>query len=200
MDKITELFQGQMSTAGRWLVLLASIALIPSIFVPTWSITLRAPQYPNGLVMEIYPHTVAGDLREVNLLNHYIGMHAIEPSEFPEFRFVPFFILRFLGLSLLAAITARMAIAALGYLDFVVFGAVMLFTLQHWLSEFGQNLDPSAPLSLDPFSARFIGVTQVGNFSVESWPAAGAIMMGLAALLGPIVLWFEWKRVKQEGE
>ena len=75
----------------------------------------------------------------------------------------------------------------------------MLFTLQHWLSEFGQNLDPSAPLALDPFSARFIGVTQVGNFSVESWPAAGAIMMGLAALLGPIVLWFEWKRVKQDG-
>jgi hypothetical protein len=154
----------------------------------------------NGLEMEIYPHTVAGDLREVNILNHYIGMHAIEPGEFPEFRFVPFFILRFLGLSLLAAITARMAIAALGYLDFVVFGAVMLFTLQHWLSEFGQNLDPGAPLSLDPFSARFIGVTQVGNFSVESWPAAGAIMMGLAALLGPIVLWFEWKRVTRETE
>lgn len=199
MDKITELFQGQMSTVGRWLVILASIALIPSIFVPTWKITLRAPQYPNGLEMEIYPHTVAGDLREVNLLNHYIGMHAIEPGEFPEFRFVPFFILRFLGLSLLAAITARMAIAALGYLDFVVFGAVMLFTLQHWLSEFGQNLSPDAPLALDPFSARFIGITQVGNFSVESWPAAGAIMMGLAALLGPFVLWFEWKRVKQDG-
>ena len=81
MDKITTMFQGQMTNVGRWLIVIASVALIPSIFVPTWSITLRAPQYPNGLVMEIYPHTVAGDLREVNLLNHYIGMKSMKDME-----------------------------------------------------------------------------------------------------------------------
>jgi copper chaperone NosL len=197
MDRLASMFDSQMSTLGRWLIVIASAALIPTIFMPTWRITLRAPQYPNGLTMAIYPNTVEGDLREVNLLNHYIGMHSIEPSEFPEFRFIPFFILRFLGLSLLAAMTGRMAIAALGYLDFVVFGAVMLFTLQHWLSEFGQNLDPTAPLKLAPFAAKFLGQTRVGQFSVQSWPAAGAIMMTLAAILGPVVVGLEWRRSMQ---
>lgn len=197
MDKLSTLFQGQLSTTSRVLVVVASLVLLPCIFLPTWRITLRAPQYPNGLALTIYPTTVEGDLREVNLLNHYIGMHEIEPGEFPEFRFIPFFILRFLGLSLLAAMVGRMALGALGYLDFVLFGVVMLNTLQHWLAEFGQNLDPTAPLRLEPFSAKFLGVTQVGQFSVSSAPAIGAILMGIAAALGPVVLFLEWRKLRR---
>lgn len=196
MDTLSKLFRRDLSRSSRWLILVASLAMLPSMFLPTWKITLRAPQYPNGLTMEIYPHTVSGDLREVNLLNHYIGMHQIEPDEFSEFRFIPFFILRFLGLAALAAMAGRMAIAALGYMDFVIFGAVMLFTLQHWLAEFGQNLAPNAPLKLEPFAASFLGVTHVGQFSVSSEPAIGAILMGAAALLGPLVLYVEWRAAR----
>lgn len=196
MDSLSALFTQNMSRGGRWTTFAAALLLIPCIFLPTWRITLRAPQYPNGLEMQIYPTTVSGDLREVNLLNHYIGMHEIQPNEFAEFRFIPFFILRFLGLAALAALAGRMAIAALGYVDFVIFGAVMLYTLQHWLSEFGQNLDPTAPLRLAPFSARFLGVTEVGNFSVSSTPALGAILMLLAGALGPLVIWLEWRNRK----
>lgn len=193
MDKLTAFFQSGLSAPSRWLIVLASLALLPSIVLPTWKIRLRAPQYPNGLELAIYPTTVAGDLREVNLLNHYIGMHEIEPDEFSEFRFIPFFILRFLGLSALAALAGGMTVAALGYLDFVLFGTVMLYTLQHWLSEFGQNLSPDAPITMEPFSARFIGVTEIGQFSVSSEPAAGAVLMLLAGALGPVVVWLEWR-------
>ncbi len=194
MSILTSILDGKLSSPSRALVLAASVVLIPCIFLPTWKITLRAPQYPNGLELTIYPSTVSGDLREVNLLNHYIGMHAIEPNEFAEFRFIPFFILRFLGLSLLAALAGQMAIAALGYIDFVLFGVVMLSTLQHWLSAFGQNLSPDAPLKLAPFSAKFLGLTQVGQFSVSSAPAIGALLMGLAGAIGPAILLIEWRK------
>lgn len=198
MGILSNLIQGKLSRPSRWLVVVATLVLIPCTLLPTWRITLAAPQYPDGLDLTIYPNTVQGDLSEVNILNHYIGMREIEPDEFSEFRFIPFFILRFLGLALLAALAGQMVIAALGYLDFVIFGVVMLSTLQHWLSEFGQNLSPTAPLRLDPFSAKFLGVTEIGNFSVASTPAIGAILMALAGAIGPIILLIEWRKNKNQ--
>lgn len=200
MDRVTSLFQGSLSGTSRVIIVAATIALLPSIFLPTWTITLHAPQYPDGLAMQIYPNTVAGDVHEVNILNHYIGMHEIEAEEFPEFRFIPFFILRFFGFALLTALIGRMAIAALGWLDFVVFGMVMLYTLQHWLYEYGNDLSPDAPLNIAPFTPHFIGTTSVGQFTVSSWPAVGAILMGVAGLLGPVVVLYEWRRQRVRGE
>jgi hypothetical protein len=153
-----------------------------------------APQYPGGLSLEIYPHKVAGEIQEVNVLNHYIGMKEIAPDEFPEFRFIPFLILRFVALAALAALVARLEIAALGWIDFVVFGIVMLVDFQHWLYQYGQTLAPSAPIRIDPFTPKFIGTTQVANFTVQSWPAAGAILMGIAGSLGPLAVAMEWRK------
>jgi copper chaperone NosL len=194
MDRITAFLSGQLSPRGRLLMLAATLAILPSIVLPTWTISLRAPQYPEGLQLRIYPNTVAGDVREVNLLNHYIGMHQIEPDEFPEFRFIPFFILRFFGFALITALAARMPLAVLGWMDFVLFGVVMLYTMQHWLYEYGHNLAPGAPLRVEPFTPALIGPTSVGQFSVSSWPASGAILMGLAGLMGPLIAWYEWRR------
>jgi copper chaperone NosL len=194
MDQITSFFQGSLSQRSRVLMVVATLILLPCIFLPTWTITLHAPQYPDGLQMQIYPHTVGGDVDEVNILNHYIGMKEIEADEFPEFRFIPFFILRFFMFALLTALVGWMAIAAIGWIDFVVFGAVMLYTLKHWLWEYGNRLAPDAPLSIDPFTPSFIGGTQVGQFTVSSWPAAGAILMMIAGAIGPIIVLYEWRR------
>lgn len=194
MDRLTSFFQGQLSPLSRVLIVAATLAILPSIFLPTWAITLKAPQYPKGLELTIYPNTVGGDLREVNLLNHYIGMHEIDANEFPEFRFIPFFILRFLGFALLTALVGRMPIAALGWMDFVLFGAVMIYTMQHWLYEYGHNLSSEAPLRVDPFTPNVIGTTSIGQFTVSSWPAAGAMLMALAGLIGPVIVLYEWRR------
>ncbi len=194
MDRISRFFQGQLSRESRLALILAAAIMLPSIFLPVWKITLHAPQYPDGLQLVIYPHTVGGQLQEVNLLNHYIGMHSIEPGEFPEFRFIPFFILRFAAFGLLAALIGRMAIAAIGYLDFVLFGAVMLYIFQLWLRNFGTNLAPDAPINLEPFVPKFLGTTQVAQFSVTSWPAVGGVLMLIAGLLGPALAALEWRR------
>jgi copper chaperone NosL len=199
MTSITEFLQRQLSKTSRWLIVVAALALLPAIVLPTWTITLHAPQYPDGLQVVIYPHTVGGDLSEVNLLNHYIGMQEIRPDEFAEFRFIPFFILRFLGFALLTALVGRMPIAAIGWMDFALFGVVMLYTFQRWLHAFGTNLSPDAPLSIEPFSPAFIGTTRIGQFGVESWPAAGAILMGIAGLLGPVIVWWEWRGARRGG-
>lgn len=187
-----DLFRGELTRRARVMVVVAALLLVPSAFLPVWKVTLHAPQYPEGLSLMIYPYQVSGEIEEINTLNHYIGMQEIEPDEFPEFRFIPFFILRFLGLAVLAALVARLEIAALGWLDFVVFGVVMLADFQHWLYEYGHNLSPSAPIDMEPFTPAFLGTTQVANFTVTSWPAAGALLMGFAGALGPVALALEW--------
>lgn len=192
------LFKGELSRNSRILVAIAALLLIPAAFLPVWKITLVAPQYPDGLSLVIYPHKVAGEVQEVNLLNHYIGMKEIEPDEFPEFRFIPFLILRFLALAVLAAMVARMEIGALGWIDFSIFGIVMLMDFQHWLYNYGHNLSPKAPIRMEPFTPRFIGTTQVANFTVQSWPGIGAILMAVAGLLGPLAVFLEWR--KHRGE
>src|SRR3972149_7397344 len=82
---------------GPWLIaaVVACALLAASLFLPLWQMELVAPQYPKGLVMKAYgdrfqgdPSTPYEDVREINGLNHYIGMKPIE--EVTEMRlFVP---------------------------------------------------------------------------------------------------------------
>lgn len=191
---VTDLFQGELSKGSRIAMVVVALALIPALFLPVWEITLHAPQYPDGLTVEIFAHTVTGDLQEVNTLNHYIGMKEISPDEFPEFNFIPFFLLRFLAFALLAFVVARMPVAAIGWIDFAIFGAVMLFDFHNWLYEYGNNLSPDAPIDLEPFTPNLLGATEVGNFSVTSYPSAAALLMFAAGMAGPVLLGYEWWR------
>ncbi|MEN8143877.1 MAG: hypothetical protein ABFS14_02905 [Gemmatimonadota bacterium] len=200
MERIAHIFQGKLSRTSRLLILAVAIALIPSVILPVWKITLHAPQYPAGLEMVIYPNTVGGDLDEVNLLNHYIGMQHIDADEFPEFKFIPFFILRLLGFATLAVLVGRVSVAAIGYLDFMLFGVVMLFDFQGWLAQYGTNLSPAAAISMEPFIPKFLGTTEIANFTVTSWPASGAILMAIAGFLGPVILAIEWKNIGRAAQ
>ena len=46
----------------RMVLLLCALALIAVIFIPMWRIELSAPQYPEGLVMLIYPGKLGGNI------------------------------------------------------------------------------------------------------------------------------------------
>ena len=54
-----------------------------------------APQYGDGLRLDIYSYSSQGgnggqDLKEINLLNHYIGMRDLAEEDFREFKWMPF--------------------------------------------------------------------------------------------------------------
>lgn len=192
---LTDFFQGEISKVTRIALIVVALALVPSLFLPVWKITLNAPQYPGGLDLMIYAQELRGDLDEINILNHYIGMAEIRPDEFREFVFIPFFILRFVAFAVLATLVGRMPIAAIGYIDFALFGAVMMFDFHTWLDKFGQGLAQGAPLTIDPFTPKFFGTTEIGQFTVDSYPALGGALMIAAGMLGPVLLLYElWRR------
>lgn len=200
MKDVTRFFQGQISVAGRVALVVVALAILPAIFLPVWKITLLAPQYPQGLEMQIYSTELAGDIDEINILNHYIGMHEIDTDEFREFIFIPFFILRFAAFAFLVALIGRMPLAAIGYVDFALFGAVMLYDFQTWLTDYGTNLDPAAPLTIEPFTPSIIGTTKIAQFGVSAEPGLGGWLMLVAGAVGPVILaWEFWRWRKAEG-
>ncbi len=81
----------------------------------------------------------------------------------------------------------------------------MLVDLQWWLYRYGHNLDPAAPVRVDPFTPRVIGSTRVVNFDSEATVAVGFWLMVLAAVvatLGPLLMRFvrdSWKNTGKVG-
>jgi len=59
------------------LFVIASLLVFASIMLPYWKIWIAAPQYPKGLNVIIYVTGAKGDVREVDGLNHYIGMRPL---------------------------------------------------------------------------------------------------------------------------
>jgi hypothetical protein len=55
----------------------AAVLLIISIQRPWWRLKLNAPQYPAGLYVTAYVNRMAGDVAEIDGLNHYIGMRPL---------------------------------------------------------------------------------------------------------------------------
>ena len=40
MDRMTAFFQGELSAKSRVLIVVATLAILPSIFLPIWNITV----------------------------------------------------------------------------------------------------------------------------------------------------------------
>ena len=58
-------------------------ASLAAYLFPLWNLTMFAPQYPEGLRLDIYSYKLEGgndgqDVKEINVLNHYIGMRDLE--------------------------------------------------------------------------------------------------------------------------
>jgi len=160
---------------------------------PLWKIHMRAPQYPNGLDLEIYAHTVDGDIQEVNTLNHYIGMARIDRASLSDLDWIPF------ALGALIVLTLR--VAALGenrsLVDLVVlavyFGVFSMGRFAYKLYVFGHELDPKAPFTVEPFTPAIFGSKQIANFTTFSYPQAGTYWMGVFGVGLLVVLAWNWR-------
>jgi len=170
--------------------LLAALALAASLVLPYWHMTLHAPQYPGGLRVVIYLTHLAGDVQEVDGLNHYIGMMKLEEAATVERAIAPYGVAALALLALLAGAVRRRWTAWLGILV-VLFPLVFIADLQFWLWYFGHHLDPHAALSsaIRPFTPPVLGTGHVGQFVVETSFGAGlylAFLAALSALLGMV--------------
>ena len=188
---------------GRLLLLLSIVALLAGGALPLWRISLVAPQYAEGLTLDMYAYQiVAGnngqDLAEINTLNHYIGMKPIAQADFLEMRVLPFAIGVFALLALRAAIIGRIVTVVDLAVLFLYFGMFSLGSFVYRLYTYGHHLDPQAPMKITPFMPVVVGSQQIANFVQTSLPLAGTICMGAFFMLLVAVLVSSAREARRE--
>ena len=187
LRRLPRLTDRPLPGSGRVLLIVGAVLLAVSIFLPLWQIHLVAPQYQEGLDLYIHSHKLVGgnegqDLTEINNLNHYIGMQPIEEEDFAEMTFIPFLLGGFALLALRAAFFGTVKSAIDTLVLFVYFGAFSMWRFYYQLYTYAHNLDPRAPMDIDPFTPVLIGWKQIANFTQYSFPREGS-----ALLLGTVV-------------
>ncbi|MDX2048397.1 MAG: nitrous oxide reductase accessory protein NosL [Chitinophagaceae bacterium] len=183
-----------LNVSSRILVVFASVALIAVFFLPAWRIDLFAPQYPEGLTMNIWINGLSGDVDVINGLNHYIGMKHITVEMFPEFRFLPYVVVFFMVLGMLVAITGKRKFLLAYLVLTAIGGAAAMYDFYQWGYDYGHNLDPKAPIQVPGLSYQppLIGHKRLLNFDAYSFPDVGGWVVIGAAVLAFMVWLFEW--------
>src|SRR5829696_5188315 len=138
----------KMSFISRIILGLASLSLVATYFLPVWFIFLIAPQYPEGLTMNIWLTKLTGQVDIINGLNHYIGMKHISVEMFPEFNYLIYIVGFFIVFGLTVAITGKRKLL-LAYLILTIAAAgAALYDFYQWGYQYGHNLDPKAPIQV----------------------------------------------------
>ena len=171
--------------------MIARVLLLVSIFFPYWHMELEAPQYPDGLFLTAYVNHLTGDVREIDGLNHYIGMRPLgEAAAFERAASVWMIIAMFLLVEGAAFIHSRWAV--LLAVPAITFPFGFVADLYVWMRTFGLNLNPEAPLSasVKPFVPTVIGEGGIGQFKTYAELGTGYWLAGACAVLTIVGFYF----------
>lgn len=182
----------KMTILTRVLTAIAALSMIAVIYLPIWRIELAAPQYPEGLYMDIWANKMGGNIDIINGLNHYIGMKTLHADEFVEFTVLPYVFWSFAFLGVLTAMLNRKKIFFAYFSLFVLFAVVAMVDFYRWEYSYGHNLSPDAPIQVpgQGYQPPLIGYKQLLNFGAYSIPDKGGWVMvasGVLLLVGVVV-------------
>ena len=188
-----------LSTVTRSLLFISGLGLLLVLFTPIWQIDLMAPQYPEGLTLLIYANKLAGNVDIINGLNHYIGMKTLHADDFVEFKILPYIIVFYSILFMLAAIVAKRKWLNILCGLFVAFGILAMVDFWRWEYNYGHNLNPDAAIIVPgmAYQPPLIGFKQLLNFGAYSMPGIGGwiFISAGAILLGCVI--YEWRNNKK---
>lgn len=193
-----------MKTKPRLLIAFAALILIITYFVPIWKIDLNAPQYPEGLGLRIWLNEIGGlkpnDLQNINGLNHYIGMKAIEPESIPELKIMPYIIAFMIFFGLVNAAVGKPILPRIWIITFILVGIAGLVDFYLWGYEYGHNLHPDAPIKVPgmTYQPPLIGSKQLLNIDAVSLPYTGGYIILLSILLTAFAVYYNSKLLNTE--
>ena len=184
--------KNHLAPLARIITILCGLALIVVLFVPLWQIELAAPQYPEGLVLKMYPNKLAGNVDVINGLNHYIGMKTLHANNFIEFTVLPYIIGFFALFCFLVSLLNKRKWLTVLLSSFVLFGIIAMIDFYRWNYNYGHDLDPNAAIQVPGMSYQppLIGYKQLLNFGAYSIPDTGGwifISVGLLLLTAVII-------------
>ena len=197
LERSNRFLDAPLDVLPRMLLVVSAGILAATLTQPLWNMTMFAPQYQDGLRLDIYSQRLEGgnngqDLKEINLLNHYIGMRDLSDEDFTEFKWMPFAIGILALLFLRAAAHGTVAPLVDSLVLFAYFGLFSLWSFGYKLYMYGHQLAPTAPVKVPPFTPPMFGYQKLANFEVYSYPAAGSYLMAATGLLLAAALAAAW--------
>ena len=199
VEKSNRFLDMPLDVAPRALLLVALLLLLPSYLFPLYDMTMFAPQYSDGLRLHIYSYKLDGgnggqDIKEINVLNHYIGMRDLDTAEFTEFKWIPF-VVGALGLLFLrTAVLGKMAHLVDVLVLYLYFGAFSLWSFAYKMYWYGHHLAPTAAVKVAPFTPPLFGYEKLANFEVYSYPDLGSYALASVALVLVAAAWVAWRQ------
>ncbi len=173
------------------LLMLAALLLMISMFLPYWSMTMHAPQYPKGLKVNVFVNHLEGDMAEIDELNHYLGMSPLDSGGQLE-RSISIFALVVLGLLLIAGVFVHNQWAGILALPALGFPVAFVADLYYILYSFGHSIDPQSALggAIQPFTPPILGEGKVGQFGTLASFEIGFYLALAAVIVILLGLWF----------
>lgn len=188
-----------MKTQSKIIIIFASLLLILTFFFPIWYIDLEAPQYPEGIGLEIWLNKITGqnpnDLDNINGLNHYIGMKKIEPDSITELKIMPFIIIFMILFGLATGLTGKRFLVYSWIALFIIFAAVGIYDFYLWEYDYGHDLNPNAAIKVPgmAYQPPLIGSKMLLNFNAISMPHIGSYILVAAVVLAVVALYLDKK-------
>jgi hypothetical protein len=195
-----EFLETPLPPLSRFIAAAGALILIVAFFYPLWNMTFFSNQYTDGLTLDIYAYHLEGgktanrdDLREINSLNHYIGMRPLLESDFGEFSWLPFAIGGLILLTLRAAVLGKISKLVDVFVIFVYFSAYSFWSFYYRLYTYGHHLDPTAAIKVEPFTPPLFGTQEVGNFTVYSYPDIASYVLIAFGVLLAAAIFVAWR-------
>jgi hypothetical protein len=172
---------------------LASLLLVLSLKLPLWQMRLEAPQYRDqeALRIAVHPNALHGDLRELSVLDKYIGVHV--PPTLPQFKWLPQLLVTGALLGLAVGLfgnrfRSRGMVLVSGGLALAL--ALAAFQAMVQIREIGHNRDEKTVLvGVKDFTPPFLGTNKIAQFTVTSRFGLGAWLIGGALALQLTAAW-----------
>ena len=162
---------------NRWLVVgfaaAGAVAYAASYLMPWWNFHMVAPQYPQGLDVQIALYGVTGAVSEVDILNHYVGMHSLSDAAAFETRIAVWALSAVVLMVVAALIAAGRKLAWFALVPAIGLPVGFVADVFGWMWHFGHDLDPKAPIEFAEFTPTVLGPGSIGQFHTWAWPAAG---------------------------
>ncbi|MEP5340134.1 MAG: hypothetical protein ABJL44_11495 [Algibacter sp.] len=175
------------------IMLIAALLPLGLFLFPLWRITLEAPQYPTPLAMnihindfsDVHPH----DIKNINLMNHYVGMKYI-PEAIPEFKIFPLGIIITTVIGLIITFFGNYKWFLFWFVLMIILSLAGMYDFYIWEHDYGHNLDPKAIMKFtNPdgtvmgFQPPLFGSKDILNFKAHSYPRLGSLflMLGIVA-------------------
>jgi copper chaperone NosL len=176
---------------------LASLLLLASLRLPLWHMRLEAPQYRDeeALKIAVFPNRYGGDMREITVLNQYIGVHV--PRTLPQFGWLPFLLAGGAALGLAASfLSVRFRRGAIGLACAALAAGLLTAAVQakFQMHDIGHKRDPRTVLAgMHDFTPPFLGTSKIAQFTVTSSFGLGAWLIGAAMTLQIGAAWVSRK-------